>query len=164
MRSWVLAATFGVFATTAAAQTVTASWDANSDTYTAGYRLYYGTASGSYQWSIDTGSSTSAPVQLSPGTYYFAVRAYNATNDEGPPSGEVPYTLSPPPPPPPPPSPCDAPLNVDVTFWPSNKKTLSTIQYTSTCPIVQVSPVGRGQQLTGARFTDERGRVVTETR
>ena len=69
-------------AATASAQTVTASWDRNADSYTAGYRLYYGTASGTYQWSLDAGNQVSAPVNLSPGNvYYFVVRAYNAQYD-----------------------------------------------------------------------------------
>ena len=77
-------------AATASAQTVTASWDRNADSYTAGYRLYYGTASGSYQWSIDAGNQVSAPVNLSPGNvYYFVVRAYNAQYDYGAASNET---------------------------------------------------------------------------
>jgi len=77
-------------AATASAQTVTASWDRNADSYTAGYRLYYGTASGSYQWSIDAGNQVSAPVNLSPGNvFYFVVRAYNAQYDYGPASNET---------------------------------------------------------------------------
>jgi hypothetical protein len=73
-----------------AQSTVTASWDRNTDSETAGYRLYYGTASGSYQWSVDAGNQTSAPVPLSPGSlYYFTVRAYNANYAYGPPSNEV---------------------------------------------------------------------------
>src|SRR5512134_2876654 len=67
-----------VGASSASAQTtVTATWDRNTDTYTAGYRVYYGTAPGSYQWSLDAGNQVSAPVNLSPGSlYYFSVRAY----------------------------------------------------------------------------------------
>jgi hypothetical protein len=77
-------------AATASAQTVTASWDRNADSYTAGYRLYYGTASGSYQWSVDAGNQVSAPINLSPGNvYYFAVRAYNAQYEYGPASNET---------------------------------------------------------------------------
>lgn len=69
--------------------TVTAAWDRNSDSYTAGYRLYYGTASGSYEWSVDVGNQVSAPLNLSPGTYYFVVRGYSAANVYGPASNEV---------------------------------------------------------------------------
>ncbi|HTM30222.1 MAG TPA: hypothetical protein VL263_02905 [Vicinamibacterales bacterium] len=72
---------------------VTASWDANSDPYTAGYRVYYGTASGTYQWSVDVGSQTSAPMNLSTGNYFFAVRAYNGSYEYGPQSSEVTVTV-----------------------------------------------------------------------
>ena len=40
----------------AQAQTVTATWDANTDPYTAGYRLYYGTAPGVYTTNLDVGN------------------------------------------------------------------------------------------------------------
>ena len=155
MKALALAAAFGLVATVAGAQTVTAAWNANQDAYTVGYRLYYGTASGSYQWSIDTGSSTSAPVQLSPGTYYFAVKAYNATNDEGPPSGEVPFTLAEPPPPPPPTDPCVAdPLRVTVTQWPANKRSQPT--YTSNYPSTYRYTSVKGQTVNVITFTDNR--------
>ena len=72
---------------------VTASWDANSDPYTAGYRVYYGTASGTYQWSVDVGNQTSAPMNLSTGNYFFAVRAYNGSYEYGPQSSEVTVTV-----------------------------------------------------------------------
>ena len=55
--------------------TVVAAWDRNTDSETAGYRLYYGTGSGSYQWSVDTGNEVSTPVSVAPGSvYYFVVR------------------------------------------------------------------------------------------
>jgi hypothetical protein len=70
--------------------TVTAAWDPNTDAYTAGYRLYYGTAPGTYQWSVDAGNQTSAPIALSPGSvYYFTVRAYTAQYEQGPASTEA---------------------------------------------------------------------------
>ena len=71
---------------------VTATWDRNSDSYTAGYRLYYGTSSGNYQWSVDAGNQTSAPLNLSSGTYYFVVRGYTSTYQYGPPSSEARFT------------------------------------------------------------------------
>jgi hypothetical protein len=48
--------------------TVTAAWDRNTDAYTAGYRLYYGTASGNYTWSVDAGNQVTAPLNLSRGS------------------------------------------------------------------------------------------------
>jgi hypothetical protein len=81
-------------ATGAHAQTsVTLQWDRNQDTGTAGYRLYYGTSSGSYQWSVDAGSQTSVGVSLGIGRYYFVVRAYNSNYQYSPPSSEVSYSV-----------------------------------------------------------------------
>ena len=72
-----------------AQQTVTAMWDTNTDPYTAGYRVYYGTAPGSYQWNVDAGNQTSAKVTLSRGQrYYVSVRAYNSSAQLSPPSNE----------------------------------------------------------------------------
>ncbi len=50
----------------------------------AGYKVYYGTASGSYTKSIDAGNSTAYTVSnLAEGyTYYFAVTAYNTSGGE----------------------------------------------------------------------------------
>ena len=73
--------------------TVTATWDRNSDTYTTGYRLFYGTATGSYQWSVDVGNQISKPLSLAAGRYYFVVRAYNASFQYGPASTEVTFTV-----------------------------------------------------------------------
>ena len=80
-----------ISASAAVAQTtVTAQWDRNADSQTAGYRLYYGTAPGSYQWSVDAGSQTSAPITLSAGSvYYFTVRAYDANYEYSAPSNEA---------------------------------------------------------------------------
>jgi hypothetical protein len=70
--------------------TVTALWDRNTDATTAGYRVYYGTAPGNYQWSLDAGNQVSAPLALNPGTTYYAtVRAYNTSYEYGPSSTEV---------------------------------------------------------------------------
>jgi hypothetical protein len=78
-----------------AQNTVTATWDRNSDAFTAGYRLYYGTSSGTYQWSVDVGNQVSAPVNLSPGAvYYFAVRAYDAAFRYGAYSAEATINLT----------------------------------------------------------------------
>jgi hypothetical protein len=94
---WIvgLVVAFALVSGTASAQTVTASWDPNTDAYTVGYRLYYGTASGSYQWMIDTGTEVSAPVSLSADLYFFAVLAYNSANEQGPSSAEATIDLRP---------------------------------------------------------------------
>ncbi len=66
------------------------AWDANADPV-AGYRLYYGHASRSYQNSVDVGKVTSYTwTGLAEGkTYYFAVTAYNSNNVESSYSAEL---------------------------------------------------------------------------
>jgi len=70
---------------------VTLAWDANTDPYIAGYRVYYGTTSGVYTDMLDFGDLTAGTVPNLFGgtTYYFAVTAYNTAGEEGPPSTEV---------------------------------------------------------------------------
>lgn len=70
---------------------VTLAWDANSESNLAGYKLYYGTSSGSYSTCIDVGNRTSYTVNgLDPLlTYYFALTAYNTEGQESGYSGEV---------------------------------------------------------------------------
>jgi hypothetical protein len=47
-----------------------------------GYRVHYGTASGNYTSVIDAGNVATCVVSnLTPGTYYFAVTAYNSSGD-----------------------------------------------------------------------------------
>ena len=80
---------------------VTASWDANSESDLAGYKLYWGIASGVYTFNEDLGmtTSTSLPTsvvsQLRPfnTTWYFAVTAYDTNNNESPFSSEVSLTV-----------------------------------------------------------------------
>ncbi len=114
-RGWIvaLATVCALVAATAAqaqTQTVTATWDRNTDAYTTGYRLYYGTSSGSYSQNVNVGNAVSHPLTLSAGTYYFVVRAYNTSSQLGPPSNEVTFTVAgPPPPTPPPPTPPPTP-------------------------------------------------------
>lgn len=81
-----------VSASTASAQTatVTAVWDRNNDTLTAGYLVHYGTSPGAYQWSHDAANFTSAQLTLTRGSiYYFVVRAYNTGAQQGPASNEA---------------------------------------------------------------------------
>jgi hypothetical protein len=83
---------------TAAAQapgtSATLAWDALTVPAN-GYRIYYGTAPGTYLQSVgqglNVGNVTSYTVTgLSSGTqYYFAVTAYDASNDESTYSNEV---------------------------------------------------------------------------
>jgi hypothetical protein len=71
------------------------AWDANAQAN--GYKLYYGTASGSYPDSVDTGSLTPSGgavrytiTGLAPGQiYYIAATAYDASKAESNLSNEV---------------------------------------------------------------------------
>src|SRR6478672_11794664 len=55
---------------------VTLAWDASPDADVVGYRLHYGTSSGSYTNELDAGSATTIKVDnLSAGTTYFVVTA-----------------------------------------------------------------------------------------
>jgi len=71
------------------------TWGTSSSSDTVGYRVYYGTASGSYVQSrgagVVAGNNTRYTVSgLTSGrTYYFAVTAYDATGNESAYSAEV---------------------------------------------------------------------------
>lgn len=70
-------------------------WDANTETDLAGYKVYSGQTSGSYNPPVDVGNITTATVSnLTQGaTYYFAVTAYSTSGLESPFSQEVSYTV-----------------------------------------------------------------------
>ncbi len=74
---------------------VTLAWDPNSESDLAGYKIYYGTASGNYQWNTDVGNVTIyTQSSLNIGvTYYFAATAYNTQGLESGFSNEVLYTV-----------------------------------------------------------------------
>lgn len=76
--------------TQAFAGQVNLTWTASSGPV-AGYRVYYGTASGSYSSNLDVGNVTTATVpNFSSGpTYYFAVKAYDSASNESDFSNEV---------------------------------------------------------------------------
>jgi hypothetical protein len=60
---------------------ISLAWDANTQAEVAGYKVYYGTASGSYIGNLDVGLKTTAVVTgLTEGVnYFFAVVNYNAS-------------------------------------------------------------------------------------
>jgi hypothetical protein len=73
---------------------VTLAWDAPADTSNVvGYKLHYGTASGTYDKVIDAKIATTATVTgLQPGvTYYFVATSYSSTGVESSFSNEVPF-------------------------------------------------------------------------
>ena len=63
---------------------VTLEWDANSEPNISGYNVYYGNFSRDYDVTLDVGNWTSVTIAdlVDNETYYFAVTAYNADNDE----------------------------------------------------------------------------------
>ncbi|MGA2260075.1 MAG: dockerin type I domain-containing protein [Acidobacteriota bacterium] len=71
------------------------AWDPNSESDLAGYKVYYGKAPGVYGAPISLGTQTTYTVTgLAPGTYYFAVTAYNTTGLESGFSNEVSTTVA----------------------------------------------------------------------
>jgi hypothetical protein len=75
---------------------VTLAWDPSSGTDIAGYKLYYGTSSRNYPFTLDVGSVTTHTITgLSDGqTYYIAATAYNTQGNESAFSEEVHITFS----------------------------------------------------------------------
>jgi hypothetical protein len=67
------------------------AWDPNTESDVSGYKIYYGTTSGSYENSVDVGNSTEYVLSgLSKGqTYFIAVTAYDGTSNESSFSNEV---------------------------------------------------------------------------
>ncbi|MEK6578901.1 MAG: fibronectin type III domain-containing protein [Bdellovibrionota bacterium] len=69
----------------------TLNWDAGTEAALAGYKVYYGTASGAYGPPVDAGKNTTYTISgLSSGkTYFFSITAYDAMGTESPRSNEV---------------------------------------------------------------------------
>jgi hypothetical protein len=80
----------------AAAAQVTLAWDANTEPELTGYKIYYGTVSGTYGTPVDVGKVTTYTVTgLADGrTYYFAATAYDSVGNESGYSNEVTYTTA----------------------------------------------------------------------
>ncbi len=87
----------GLQVTSASGTQVTLGWSAPSGPAPAGYKVYRGTASGTYTSNVDVKNVLQYTVQgLSPGTTsYFAVTDYDSTGTPSAYSNEVSYTLSP---------------------------------------------------------------------
>lgn len=76
------------------AESLTLVWDANSEPNIAGYRLYYGSTSGSYHRYVETSATTATVSNLVEGTTsYFAVTAYNLAGVESGFSSEISYQV-----------------------------------------------------------------------
>jgi hypothetical protein len=85
------------FALTASgwAADITIAWDANAEPDVAGYKVYYGTASGAYGSPIILGTQTTYTISgLPDGIYYVAVTAFNTAGLESGYSNEVSTTIA----------------------------------------------------------------------
>jgi hypothetical protein len=69
------------------------AWDASTDSNISGYKVYYGTSSGSYQVVIDVGNIPACTISNLPEgiTYYFAATGYDSSGAESDFSNEVVY-------------------------------------------------------------------------
>jgi hypothetical protein len=100
-RVWAFGSTLAVcmvftaIASVVFAAQVTLTWNANTESDLAGYRIHHGTTSGSYSAHIDVHNVTSYTVTgLTEGlTYYFAATAYDASGNESGYSNEVGHTI-----------------------------------------------------------------------
>ena len=83
--------TFLFIATPAFAAQIRLAWDPNTEPDLAGYRVYWGTASGSYGTPANAGTATTYTITgLTAGqTYQLAVKAYDSSNNESGFSNEV---------------------------------------------------------------------------
>ena len=86
----------GIIASNALAAQATLAWDPNTESDLAGYRVHYGTASGSYTVHTDVHNVTSYTMTgLTAGqTYYFAATAYDASGNESGYSNPVSYAVA----------------------------------------------------------------------
>ena len=64
-------------------------WDANIESDLAGYKLYKGNESGVYNDVTDVGNVTQYTVDVPDGTWYFALSAYDTSDNESGYSNEV---------------------------------------------------------------------------
>ncbi len=73
----------------------TLSWNPNSESDLAGYKVYYGNSSGSYSSSIDAGNQTSYTISnlVEGEIYFFAATAYDFSGNESGYSNEVSYDV-----------------------------------------------------------------------
>jgi len=87
---WFWTMLFVAWASAAGAQQLTLAWDASASTNVAGYRLYYGTNTRSYQFVTNTGLMlTQAVVLPHRGRWFFAATAYDTNGLESDFSSEV---------------------------------------------------------------------------
>jgi len=85
-------ATAGGTTTVAPTGVAKLTWDVTPSVAT-GYKVYYGSSPKNYSSSIAVGMVPSFTVNLPPGTYYFAVTAYDSSGNESGYSNEVSKTI-----------------------------------------------------------------------
>ncbi len=76
-------------------EVLTFSWTKNTDGVTTGYNIYYGSASGKYDYVAKVGdvNMSNLIIACSSGKeFFFAATAYSSTNEESDYTPEVPYT------------------------------------------------------------------------
>jgi len=77
------------------AANVLLSWNANTEPDLAGYKVYYGNSSRNYGTPINAGNATSYTVTgLTPGTFFFAITAYDTSGNESGFSAEASLTVT----------------------------------------------------------------------
>jgi F5/8 type C domain/Bacterial TSP3 repeat len=93
---WAFGLVYLLLSSMASAAPVTLAWDAVSDPSLAGYKLYYGYASGQYSFNVNVGNTTTASLSGldQSKVYYVAVTAYDTAGNESDFSNEVTYDLS----------------------------------------------------------------------
>jgi hypothetical protein len=69
------------------------AWDSNAESDVAGYKIYYGTASGKYTHSINVGNVTQATLNLPKKKYYISLTAYDTYGNESGYSNEVSWPI-----------------------------------------------------------------------
>ncbi len=93
---WAFGLFYVLLSSMASAAPVTLAWDPVSDSDLAGYKLYYGNASGQYSFSVNVSDTTTTSLSgLDQNRiYYIAVTAYDTSGNESGFSNEVSYDLS----------------------------------------------------------------------
>jgi len=79
-----------LFSAVAETAEITLAWDPNTETDLAGYKVHYGNAHRIYSAPIDVGNVTLFTIEnLSAGTYYLALTAYDTSGNESDLSYEI---------------------------------------------------------------------------
>ncbi len=93
---FLLTLIFTFHTTTIYSAQVTLTWDPNSESDLAGYKIYNGNSSGNYDTNIDVGNQTSYTISglVDGNAYYFVATAYDFSGNESDYSAEVFYSVS----------------------------------------------------------------------